>query len=146
MAEQLEIDEEYFFDDLLLISQADLQGRITYVNRGLIAISGYTKEEMLGAPHALFRHSSMPKSFFTKMWHTIERGEIFSGVMKNLRKDGRYYWVAIEIVPLKDESGEIEGYIAVRKAAAREDIIASSENYEMMREMEREEHKEDADI
>jgi len=109
------IDEEVQFDGRSLISETDLKGVITYVNRKFTEMTGYTKEEAIGQPHSMLRHPDMPKVAFEGMWKIIKTGKVWEGYVKNLRKDGRYYWVVVHIVPKKDDEGNITGYIASRK-------------------------------
>ncbi len=125
-------DKEYFFDDNVIISQTDLKGVITYANRVFIQVCGYNKDELIGKPHNILRHPDMPKEVFQKMWQTIQNGQVWNGLIKNLRKDGLYYWVDTEILPLKNDEGEITGYIAARKAASRKDIQENEEIYQKM--------------
>jgi aerotaxis receptor len=130
------IDEEYFFDGSVIISQTDLKGVITYANRAFSEVSGYSVEELIGKPHNILRHPDMPKATFEKMWSTIQSGQAWNGLVKNLRKDGKYYWVDTEILPVKDENNNITGYIAARKAASRKDIQENEETYKKMLEAE----------
>lgn len=123
------IDEEFFFDDGVIISETDLQGNILFANRKFAAISGYSQDELKGKPHNILRHPDMPKAAFAQMWKTIESGKKWSGLIKNLRKDGRYYWVKSEIQPEFDEKGHKKGYIAARKVASREDIERAIKEY-----------------
>jgi len=109
------IDEEVFFDGRSLISETDLKGVITFVNRKFVEMSAYPKDESIGQPHSLLRHPDMPKAAFEGMWKTIQAGNIWEGYVKNLRKDGKFYWVIVNIVPKKDDNGEVIGYIASRK-------------------------------
>lgn len=109
------INEEVSFDGRALISETDTKGIITYVNRKFCEMSGYSKEEIIGQPHSILRHPDMPSAAFKQMWETIKNGEIWEGYVKNLRKDGKFYWVIVNIVPKSDESGNIIGYIASRK-------------------------------
>lgn len=109
------VDEEVRFDGRSLISETDLKGVITFINRKFTEMTGYTKEEAIGMPHSLLRHPDMPKTAFEGMWKIIKDGKIWDGYVKNLRKDGKYYWVDVHIVPKKDEEGNIIGYIASRK-------------------------------
>ena len=125
-------DKEYFFDDNVIISQTDLKGVITYANRVFIQVCGYNKDELIGKPHNILRHPDMPKEVLQKMWQTIQNGQVWNGLIKNLRKDGLYYWVDTEILPLKNDEGEITGYIAARKAASRKDIQENEEIYQKM--------------
>ena len=90
------INEEIKFKDINLnnrpvVSKTDVRGIITYTNSMFRALSGYEKGEMVGKPHNIVRHPDMPKAVFKDMWDTILRGEKWSGIIKNLRKDGRYY-------------------------------------------------------
>ena len=123
------IDEEYTFESDVIISQTDSNGIITYANRAFCNISGYKLDELIGKPHNIIRHPDMPNIVFEKMWKTISDGQAWNGLVKNLRKDGKYYWVDTEILPIKDEDSKITGYIAVRKAASRKDIKESEETY-----------------
>lgn len=110
------IDEEYTFDEGIIISETDLKGIITYANRKFCEISGYTKSELNGKNHNIVRHPDMPKSAFADMWQTIQLGKSWTGLIKNLRKDGRYYWVYTYISPIFDKE-KIVGYTAARKPA-----------------------------
>jgi aerotaxis receptor len=132
MNRPIPIDEEYFFEDAAIISQTDLKGTITYANRAFSEVSGYSVEELLGKPHNILRHPDMPKVVFEKMWSTIQSGQAWNGLVKNLRKDGKYYWVDSEILPIKDNNNKITGYIAARKAASRKDIQENEETYKRM--------------
>ena len=109
------IDEEVIFDGRSLISETDTKGNITFVNRKFVEMTGYDKKEVVGQPHAILRHPDMPKIAFKQMWSIIKEGKVWDGYVKNLRKDGKYYWVDVHIVPKKDENGTIIGYIASRK-------------------------------
>jgi len=126
------IDEEYFFESSAIISQTDLKGIITYGNRAFSEVSGYNVEELIGKPHNILRHPDMPKVVFEKMWSTIQSGQTWNGLVKNLRKDGKYYWIDIEILPIKDNNDKITGYIAAGKAASRKDIQENNETYKHM--------------
>jgi len=136
MSKATPIDEEYVFDGSVIISQTDLKGIITYANQAFCEVSGYSVNELVGKPHNIIRHPDMPKVAFQKMWHTIESGQAWNGLVKNLRKDGKYYWVDTEILPIKDHNETITGYIAARKPASRKDIQESEENYKKMLQLE----------
>ncbi|DAB29876.1 MAG TPA: aerotaxis receptor Aer [Sulfurimonas sp. UBA12504] len=126
------IDEEYLFEQNVIISQTDLNGFITYANKTFCNISGYSAQELVGKPHNIIRHPDMPKAAFEKMWSTIQGGQVWNGIVKNLRKDGLYYWVETEILPIRDENLKIIGYIAARKPASRKNIQESEELYKKM--------------
>ena len=81
----------------LIVSRTDLNGIITYVNDTFAEISGYKESELVGKPHNIVRHPDMPKSIFKNLWDTIKREKNWRGYIKNLRKDGGYYWVYAEV-------------------------------------------------
>ena len=126
------IDEEYTFTDGVIISETDLSGIITFANRKFIEISGYDKKELVGKPHNIIRHPDMPKAAFKQMWDTIQQDKAWSGLVKNLRKDGRYYWVETYIKPVYKD-GEKVGYIAARHPAKPMDVAEAEKLYSQMR-------------
>jgi len=136
------IDEEVRFEDVNkdnrpVVSKTDIRGKITYTNSIFRALSGYKKGEMVGKPHNIVRHPDMPKKVFENMWDTILKGEEWSGVVKNLRKDGKYYWVEATIMPVKDENNAIIGFISARRAV-EDDVKKEHEKiYKEMKEKER---------
>lgn len=81
----------------LIVSRTDLRGIITYANDTFAEISGYSVDELLGHPHNIVRHPDMPKSVFKEIWETLHNNQAWKGYVKNLRKDGGYYWVYAEI-------------------------------------------------
>jgi aerotaxis receptor len=131
------INEEVLFDGRSLISETDTKGIITYVNRKFTEMTGYTPVEAVGQPHSLLRHPDMPKAAFEQMWKIIQTGQIWEGYVKNLRKDGKYYWVVVHIVPKRDEEGNVVGYIASRKMPDRNRLKIIEAQY---KEMIQEEH------
>lgn len=125
-------NEEVFFDGRSLISETDTHGVITYVNRKFEEMSAYPKAEVIGVPHSILRHPDMPKAAFAEMWKVIQSGKIWDGYVKNLRKDGKFYWVIVHIVPKFDEEGKIVGYIASRKVPDRAKITQMEQLYKEM--------------
>jgi aerotaxis receptor len=119
-------DEEYIYEDKVAISQTDLKSVITFVNRKFCEISGYTVDELIGSYHDIIKHPDMSKKVFAKMWTSLRNGQVWNGMLKNLRKDGRFYWVDMEIAPIFDEDDKITGYISVAKPAARKNIIENA--------------------
>jgi diguanylate cyclase (GGDEF)-like protein/PAS domain S-box-containing protein len=104
----------HLIDKNVIISSTDLHGKIIDVSEAFCEISGYTREELIGANHNLVRHPDMNPSFFRNLWKTIQNDEIFEGEIKNKRKDGSYYWVETIISPNYDEAGQKVGYTAIR--------------------------------
>jgi PAS domain S-box-containing protein len=100
-----------------IVSKTNNKGIITYGNKIFIDMSGYSELELLGKNHNLIRHPDMPRIAFKIAWDLIESKQEFFGFVKNLRKDGGYYWVFTNITPDFDTSGKIIGYTSVRRKA-----------------------------
>ena len=129
------IDEEYVFSKGVIVSSTDLKGTITYANRKFCEIAGYSKTELTGENHNIVRHPDMPKSAFAGLWEQIESGKEWQGIVKNLRKDGKHYWVHTHISPIEID-GERIGYVAARRPVERSDIEESIAKYKQLSENE----------
>ncbi len=97
-----------------IITQADTEGTITYVNDAFCQISGYTREEVLGQNHRIMKSGLHPLAFFEDLWKTITAGQVWKGEVCNKAKDGHPYWVHMTIVPFLDPAGLPHHYLAVR--------------------------------
>ena len=98
-----------------IISVADLNGNIVYVNEEFEKISGYTKEELLGKPHSIFRHPQTPKETFKDLWKTIQANKSWKGLIKNIKKDGTSFYTKITVIPITDTNNTILEYLALRE-------------------------------
>ena len=105
-------------DGKLIVSTTDTNGVITHVNKSFVEMSGYTEEELINAPHSILRHPDMPPAAFKDLWDTIQKGNKWQGFVKNLRKDGGYYWVKATVIP-NVRNGEVKGYTSVRRKPSR---------------------------
>lgn len=108
-------------DGKLIVSTADKEGVITHVNQSFIEMSGFEEDALIGAPQAILRHPDMPPATFKDLWDTVKSGEKWQGFVKNLRKDGGYYWVKATVIP-NVRSGEVTGYTSVRRKPSRKKI------------------------
>lgn len=107
--------ERVMREDDFIVSMTDLKGRITYGNRIFIEFSGYTEEELIGSQHNIIRHPDMPRGVFQLLWDKIQaKNECFAYV-KNMSKDGGFYWVFANVTPTFDPKGNITGYLSVRR-------------------------------
>lgn len=106
--------EHNLFNKYMITSETDLKGNITYVSEPFIHISGYTKDELLGKPHNIVRHPEMPSEVFKEVWDTIKEKKVWRGTVKNLKKDGGYYWVDSIIFPKLDYKNDIIGFKSMR--------------------------------
>ena len=109
--------ETPFPEGKLIVSTTNTKGIITHVNRAFIDMSGYTEAELLNQPHSILRHPDMPPAAFKDLWNTVAQDEKWQGIVKNLRKDGGYYWVKATVIP-NIRKGQVTGYTSVRRRAS----------------------------
>ena len=102
----------------LIVSRTDPSGIITHANPAFVELSGYEREELIGQPHHILRHPDMPKIAFKGLWDDMAARKKWHGYVKNLRKDGAYYWVYATAVP-NIRNGEVVGYTSVRRKPSR---------------------------
>ena len=114
--------------DAVIITRTDAQGRITYANDAFLQACNYTLEDVMGAQHNIIRHPDVPRQAFADLWKTIQAGKPWSGIVKNSRKGGGFYWVKAYVSPVR-ERGTVTGYMSVRVAASREEIAAATALY-----------------
>ena len=112
-------------EDDFIVSKTDLKGRITYGNRVFFEFSGWTEKELLGSQHNIIRHPDMPRGVFKLLWDAIRDKRECNAYVKNMAKDGSFYWVFANVTPSLDSAGNIIGYFSVRrkpKAAAVKNV------------------------
>jgi len=114
--------EKLMREDDFIVSKTDLKGRITYGNETFIEFSGYSEAKLLGAQHNIIRHPDMPRGVFKFLWDTICTGKEVFAYVKNMAKDGSFYWVLANVTPDFGSDQNIVGYMSVRRAPRREAI------------------------
>lgn len=124
-------------DNDFIVSKTDARGIITYCNEVFMEMAGYTEQELLRKNHNIIRHPDMPKVAFKLAWDLISSGKEFFGFVKNMSKDGSYYWVFANITPDYDKNGKIIGYTSVRRKPAQSAIDALIPIYKKMCELEK---------
>lgn len=118
-------------EDDFIVSKTDLKGHITYGNRIFTEFSGYSESELLGTQHNIIRHPDMPRALFQMLWDTIQDGHEHFAYIKNLARDGSYYWVFANITP-SYENGRIIGYFSVRRKPKDDGVRFFTELYRTM--------------
>ncbi|MFI3155694.1 MAG: methyl-accepting chemotaxis protein [Methylococcaceae bacterium] len=116
-----------------IVTKTDLKGVITYANEDFIRISGFTKEELIGASHNIIRHPDVPADVFEDLWKSMKAGRPWTGVVKNRCKNGDFYWVLANITPYY-ENDQLVGYMSVRNKPNQKQITAAADNYRKFRE------------
>ena len=139
MTKPTPINEEIALDPKrYIVSETDAKGKITFCNDYFKEVAGYSDEELIGTPHNIVRHPDMPKIVFKLLWETISAGKNINAVVKNLAKDGRYYWIFTEFEMRKDtDTGEIIGYHASRKSISKHVIEVIAKLYKELLEVEK---------
>lgn len=108
-----QISDDEILDNYVISSHTDLEGNIKKVSKAFCALSGYAKSELLGQPHSIIRHPDMQDSLFIELWETVNAGEQWSGKVKNLKKDGGFFWVSVKIKPMYNKYGDITGFTSL---------------------------------
>ncbi|MGI9134796.1 MAG: PAS domain-containing protein [Rhodoferax sp.] len=124
-------------EDDFLVSKTDLKGRLTYGNQTFIEFSGYSEAELLGQQHNIVRHPDMPRGVFKFLWDTLHAGHECFAYVKNLSKDGSFYWVFANVTPSLDAQGQVDGYFSVRRKPRPQAVAAVTDLYRKMLEEER---------
>jgi len=106
---------KFIVDQSALVSKADTDGIITYVNDNFSTLSGYSREELIGHPHNIIRHPDMPSDIFKEMWETIRAKRIWRGIIHNRNKQGERYTVKSTVAPITDIHGNIVEYMSIRE-------------------------------
>lgn len=111
-----------------IVTKTDLRGVITYANESFVNISGFSREELIGAKHNIVRHPDMPASAFADLWRTIRAGQPWRGLVKNRAKNGDYYWVNAFVTPIT-QNGQPVGYVSVRTAPSKHQVSEAEALY-----------------
>ncbi len=119
-------------DGEFLVTTTDLNGVVTSANRSLLEMSGFTREELVGNKHAIMHHPDMPSEVFDQLWQTIKAGCPWVGMVKNLCKNGDFYWVKANVTPLR-ANGQFAGCMSVCTKPSRQEIAAAESLYRDIR-------------
>ncbi len=120
-----------------IVSKTDLTGRIIYGNEIFIEFSGYEEEELLGSQHNIVRHPDMPRVVFKLLWDYLSEDKEIFAFVKNMSKEGSFYWVFTHVAPIIDKNKNKIGYTSVRRMPNPKAIPIVSDVYKSMLEAER---------
>jgi aerotaxis receptor len=123
---------EILYDDLYLLSETDDKGIITYTSESFARVAGYGVTELIGQPHNVVRHPDMPRAAFKDLWDSVAKKGFWTGFVKNLRKDGGFYWVYATVLKNIDKSGNVK-YVSIRTKPNRDDVEKAEELYKTMK-------------
>lgn len=129
--------EQVMRDNDFIVSKTDTRGILTYANRIFIEFSKYSEDELLGKQHNIIRHPDMPRGVFKLLWDTLSQGNEVFAYVKNMSKDGGFYWVFANVTPSYDLQGKLVGYYSVRRKPKPESIKIVSGLYKAMIDAER---------
>ena len=122
------LDVEYTFTKNL-IYEIDLDGIITYANQNFCEVTGFRKEELIGKNHSIFKHPDVPENFYSNLWSTKKQLKQWFSVLKNMRRDGMYFWSDIHCTVKYDNNLNIAGFIVVHKPTSKLDVEEEIERY-----------------
>ncbi len=124
-------------EDDFIVSKTDLKGKITYCNQIFMRLAKYSEDELIGAPHSIIRHPDMPRIVFKLLWDRIQNKQEIFAYVKNLSKDGGYYWVFACVSASLDTKGNIIGYYSVRRKPNAKAVETMSGIYKKLLELEK---------
>lgn len=93
----------------------DTEGRIEYVNQRFLEVTGYSREELIGKTPAMIQSGMTPESVYRELWQALRSGQVWRGELQNRKKNGELYWEAETITPVRDDSGRIVRFVAVKE-------------------------------
>ena len=129
MHQPIALDVEYTFTQNL-IYEIDINGIITYANQNFCQVTGYRKEELLGKNHSIFKHPDVPQELYDNLWSTKKRLKQWFSTIKNMRRDGMYFWSDIHCTAKYDsDTQEVTGFIVVHKPTSKTNIEEETERY-----------------
>lgn len=122
---------EAIYPDLYLLSETDEKGIVSYASDGFLRVANMTNEELIGQPHNVVRHPDMPRAAFKSLWDDAQAKGFWTGLVKNSRKGGGFYWVHATVLRRTDKSGNIS-YVSIRTKPSRDEIAKAEELYKTL--------------
>ncbi len=123
-------------DDELICSKSDLNGTITYANRPLCRISGFSEDELLGSPQDIMHHPDMPRTADAWMHDVVDHGHVWHAMVKYRCKNGDHYWVDTNISPQYGPDGRVIGYLSTWRKPSADQVSKAEALYVPLRQAE----------
>ena len=114
-------DGEVLYTDLYLLSETDEKGIVEYASDSFLKIANLRADELIGEAHNIVRHPDMPRAAFKSLWDDVQSKGFWTGIVKNARKGGGFYWVYATVLRSVDKNGNTK-YVSIRVKPSREDI------------------------
>jgi PAS domain S-box-containing protein len=121
----------------IVVSKSDEEGNIEYANQIFFKLSGYNKRELTYAPHSILRHPDMPKVVFKYLWDELKKGNEVHAFVKNLTKDGSFYWVLAYVRPAFNPDGSLRNYVSTRKIVSSKARVTIEPLYKKLLDIEK---------
>lgn len=99
----------------IIVSKGNKAGDVSYANPIFFKLAGYTQGELLDRTHSIIRHPDMPKIIFKYLWERLEQGKDVKAFVKNLSKDGGFYWVLAHVRVASNPDGSFRNYVSTRR-------------------------------
>ena len=115
----------------ILVTRTDLLGFITYANDEFVEVSGFSRDQLIGANHNIVRHPDMPAEAFEDLWAALKILRPWQGVVKNRAQSGDYYWVEANAIPVF-QKGKVHEYLSIRRAPSREKVRQAEQFYALL--------------
>lgn len=128
MHHPIALDVEYTFKENL-IYEINLDGIITYANQHFCDVTGYRRNELIGKNHSIFKHPDVPDELYNDLWSTKKRLKQWFSTLKNMRRDGMYFWSDIHCTVNYNNNSERTGFIVVHKPTSKLNIEEETERY-----------------
>ncbi len=108
LAQQMDLVDRY-----VPISRTDLKGQIVSASLAYYRLTGYSAQELIGRSHSILRHPDTPESLYAELWHSLKNAKVWSGEIKNKRRDGLPLWLHMQITPDYDLEQNVTGFTAI---------------------------------
>ena len=122
------LNVEYTFTKNL-IYEINLKGIITYANQNFCEVTGFRKKELIGKSHTIFKHPDVPDIVYHNLWSTQKQLKQWFSTLKNMRRDGMYFWSDIHCTIKYDNEENVSGFIVVHKPTSRLNMEEEIERY-----------------